>query len=55
MRKKTNQPQQTEWAYIKSQRGAPNTPGRMQKLVACSHGKAQSLCREEGGKKWVTG
>jgi hypothetical protein len=56
MRKK-NRPQQTGQAFIKSQRGAPNTPRQIRKLEAHGCGKAWSLRREGGGKKahWVAG
>jgi hypothetical protein len=54
MRKKMNHTQQTRQAFIKSQRGAPNTTWRNWK-VAHGCGKTQSLSREGGGKKghWV--
>jgi hypothetical protein len=51
MRKKMNRPQQTAWAFMKSQRKAPNMPGQIQKSVGHGCGKVWSLSREGGGKQ----
>jgi hypothetical protein len=51
MGKKMNRPQQTGWAFIKGQRGAPTPPPDESKNKWCMVVVKWSLSREGGGKK----